>query len=409
MEPIATSIVGMSIRHSVRSRLRSLGRRCSWLRPGAQRLSGSSSSGIQPTAKGLISLPSELQQSIIELVVLDDSYDAPSLIDEQRRQASPKSIYPDPLCRTRIHVQPNPVANSAALLACCKGLASQTRAVIERLDAANKFVLELDVLLVGERELWTTWLRLPFAPSSRRIKHLVVSIRIAGGHQHQLHPMKPSYQLPSTVHTLGSQSQLAFSFQYLLAAVLCRSATLDLQDRERYLATQGKLQRDCRVLVDHLYLDISTCEGISVAEDNLYQAWLAARPGLHTPVSQPTAAAAKLRSLAMRPQWLADILETAFSSIILVDDPYSQEPDCQLFFNRIGDVNILTDDTDLHIDVGQRFAKMEPASEPDAGWWHKTLQRRYELDFPIGSADHYYASTSTESMLLAPASSQDHN
>jgi len=363
----------------------------------------------------LLDLPLEVLETIIEYVVLD-THATPRLADERRTLSSRQSVYSHFMCGLQVKAEPTLRApNSASLYACCKTLTSLTRSVVNRLDASNRCVFQLDVLLVGERELWTTWLCIPTA--TKRIKQLVISIRIAGGHSDLRSFNMPQDRIASAVRNSFGAEPLVWAFFYILNAVLSRIPTLDLQNKEQSLNASQRMLRDRNTQVDHLRLDINACEGVLLAEQRQYRDWLSVRPESSTSVSPfGPAITAELQSLAMRPRWLADILTAAFTSAFFVRE------DIAPVFERLGDASILVDGAVYsRLDLGRQFAAMRQtsAASPNAGWvtllgahaspqeaarfrewWRRTLRRRVELGFPVGGADRYPVSTSAESLLF---------
>ncbi|KZW01809.1 hypothetical protein EXIGLDRAFT_829740 [Exidia glandulosa HHB12029] len=124
----------------------------------------------------LTTIPPELRDDIIERVLLYER-PAPSDISSEhpnREHAPAEAILnakKGSASRVRLE-RSTPTCNAAGLVCASHQLASETRAVANRL----KLVYKLDLLLVHETWLWPTWTCLPLPAD--RIEHMHVTIRL---------------------------------------------------------------------------------------------------------------------------------------------------------------------------------------------------------------------------------------
>jgi len=377
-------------------------------------------------------LPSELLHVIIERVVLAVEV-APQSIDEARQQRHSTSAWTDSMSDLCVLTQKLPLqTTSIGLLLSWKLMSAITQTVLSELQRTKRLTFTLDVLMVGERQLWTTWLCIPTV--TKCIDTLDVRIRIADGHSHIVATLPGEdeniFRRSGLWRGNGGPPPFMWAFYYILCAAIRRGPTLDLRKPVTFWSSVLNLHLitipyDKHVVLRHVNILIDTLEGAKMPPPEItYDDWLEARPSSAGYVSEDTNSAEDLalRATCMRPEWLATFLNEGLSRTIGWAD-YSA-----LFFQRLGSLSIScanltcdTGETELNqtVDFGEHFARYReedqvgrhwgarfdwlPRGDRDArfkDWWRKTLKARLAAGLDVGGAKRWMDDQSVESLLL---------
>ena len=289
---------------------------------------------------GLLDLPAEILYPILELVVTANRA-PPATIEEAERCCHPTPRWTDQYnCGLRVRAEETvPWSNSFALLSSCKLLAELTESVISDLWRQDRIVFSVDVLIVGEHELWPTWLCVPVAAAS--IDCLKVTIRIADGHRAETFDRLfgtekvTCYRASGLFVGNGGPPLFLWAFHYLLQSFLQRGISLDVS-QSTFIWEDA--HNDRQLTVRLLHIDISTLEGAVLPPPEVANHdWLNARPRR----AQECKAGApelvwNLWQYCMRPTWLANFLSMGLHA--MADESYGT-----LLVGRVGKIEIHAD------------------------------------------------------------------
>ncbi|KAH7097490.1 hypothetical protein BKA62DRAFT_716182 [Auriculariales sp. MPI-PUGE-AT-0066] len=296
----------------------------------------------------LLDFPPELLEDILEWVILGET-PAPASIADAAMTRSPESVFStDSQCKVFTQ-HGNVVSNTASLL-------RTNRLVAGRVGQAG-LALKLDVLFVHERELWTTWVHVPYL--SQCFNRIQVNLRIANAHV-----VGPALKVANDV--VGRQ-----------------------------------------ITVETLDINISALEGVTLAPEDVRNEWLDSRRNVGGATEGMDDASLWLFGLAMRPEWLADILRQGYGLeyMLRMGEPYYGA----ILHERVGVLSVYVEDQLYqHYDVGQSFADLlKPlgsgrnkyytyyyfnqfpwGERPQrfAKWWHAAFITRVQHGLSVGSA-----------------------
>lgn len=347
----------------------------------------------------LSNIPTELFDVIVEAVILREEpppADIATAAANRREEAIHKSFY-----EAKVVTQRGPiVSNSAGLLRSNRALAGRTREVLQRLRASpSGLPLKLDILIVGERELWSTWTHVP--DLQRPITKLDVQIRIADGHTIG---RKNGWNTAST-----GPPALIYCFYFLLSAFLRRGPNFNEPHKPRWGDTAPSVSVvDHEVIVRALNVDVSALDDSKVVPDAMENEWSAARARQRRGEDLEIDATRRLCELCMRPERLARHLNGSFGFSYMLG---MYEPEYgTILYERLGGMTMSIRGTVWRtFDIGASFAGLVqrpndpneyyrpksdffmrgPAKEQSARfavWWYATRARRLRLGLPGGDA-----------------------
>ena len=353
----------------------------------------------------LSNLPSEIFDVIAEAVILHEDLPPPDIATAaaNRRDEAVLEAFFD----AKVITQRGPIAsNSAGLLRSSRALAMRTRGVLERLrqSSPSGLSLKLDVLIVGERELWTTWTHIPTL--QRPVVRLDVCVRIADG------------------HTIGKQNgwntastgpaPLIYCFYFLLRAFLNRGPMFDAVREAGWgtvstTALDGLSDHD--VIVHELNIDASALDESKIVPDDMYSDWNTARRRVLWHDVKPVTVDSATRQqfeMCLAPERLLQRLDGSYGFGYMLD---MYEPEYgAILYERLGKMMLSIGDTVWRtFDLGASFAGLVqrptgpdtyyrpksdffgqgPASERPAKfalWWYETRARRLQHRMPGGDA-----------------------
>ncbi|KAH7100422.1 hypothetical protein BKA62DRAFT_706244 [Auriculariales sp. MPI-PUGE-AT-0066] len=375
-------------------------------------------------------LPTELLHTILVNVILSES-PAPKSIEEARATRRDLPVWKDVEAITVLTERKVPLPNSIGVLSTCRTLSDATRSVISFLESTNRIVFKMDVLVIGERELWPTWTCVPAIVTC--VNRLEMSVRVAdcykeyilfGHYFFDAEPYVPQGSLCPSDSRNGTPP-LMQAFYYLANALIRRGTSLDLDNVPQthvpwpsdYPLAHRSLRRDRGIYVQTMEVGTSALESIELAPEDTLEDWLEARPSDSllaaddAPIDDRTQ---RLRDLAIRPEWLARFIAMD------VDSTLKDPAHGSLLYERLGTMRILVEGRlCTQIDVGERFAQLRERFGIGRGachlteffqeqsgaaryrdWWQKALQTRLALKLGVGSAELFMNSHSVESVLL---------
>ena len=303
----------------------------------------------------------------------------------------------------RLEARP-PQTNGCGLLASCKCLAVIAQDIIDTLHRTRQMVFKLDVLMVGERELWTTWLSVPSV--TQIVDRLEVQVRIVDGHRDLTRRLEGEIEdsfVQSSIWIAaqaGPSSAATWAAYYILCGFLQRGTSLDLVSQPdapfeavltRSRNTEPPVDRE--IVVREIKVEISTLLQTTPAPGNVdYSDWMDARPRRTELVSQtpvPDAEIIRLRSFCMQPAWLALYLESGMSSAL------SWSVYGTLLYERLGQVKFVVDEeVQIAVDVGVIFSALGRQAagsdewvETFRGWWKGTMKKRIQMGLGVGISE----------------------
>ena len=292
----------------------------------------------------LSSIPEELLDKIIEIVILTERIPPADVVAAEKDRTSGSSDN----CRSWLygpkHVRfkkTETAANATALLLTNKLLHRQTASALRRLYA-NGLTYKLDCIFLNEQEILPTWTHVPAV--SRRVGHIDVTFRIFGTNKG-----RSAFRGGD-----GSPPQIVWTFYYLLEHFL-----------EHGPASSSK---NC-MAVDSIKLDFYAGEPDQPTYDDTsegHRAWRDRTLGRHGAPPENTGTA-----LLMRPKCLAEYVASELQHI--VSTRYHTAEFATIIFERVGSFsvcsegeNILGHDENIWgLDVGQKLARA--SHHPDRG------------------------------------------
>jgi len=339
----------------------------------------------------LSNLPSELFDLIAEAVILHEDPPPPDIATAaaNRHDEAVFEAFHD----TKVVTQRGTIAsNSAGLLRSSRALAMRTREVLKRLYASSTsgLSLKLDVLIVGERELWTTWLHIPTL--QRPVKRLDVRVRIADGHTIG---KNNGWNTAST-----GPAALIHCFYFLLRAFLHRGPMFDTAREAGWgtvptTALDGLSDHD--VIVHELNIKASALDESKIVPDDMYSDWNTARRRVRRHDVEPAIVDSATRQqfdMCLSPERLLHRLDGSYGFSYMLG---MYEPEYgTILYERLGKMTLFIGDTVWRtFDLGASFAGLVksdffgqvPASERPskfALWWYATRARRLQHGMPGG-------------------------
>ncbi|KAH7097517.1 hypothetical protein BKA62DRAFT_716245 [Auriculariales sp. MPI-PUGE-AT-0066] len=317
---------------------------------------------------GLLNLPSELLEDLVEWVILRET-PAPMSVDEAAAERAEAPVFSTLYDCKVITERRAIISNSTALLGTNHFISDITKQAIRRLRGRPQGLpYKLDVLLVGESEIWTTWLH-----------------------------------VPSLEHRIDRVDVNTF---------LRRGPALDAM-------LNNRVKPDGELSVGRINLNITTLNPKIMAPDELRDDWRQVRREVRyrnwnldisdaDPGPPPDAATQLLYDLCMKPRWLAKILLKGYGiegMLAMIEPHYGA-----ILHERIGTMTVLIDgEFDVEYAIGEMFAQLVvpqrdvnafyagpsdhwsqyPREERPlrfAEWWNLAFQKRTRLGFPVGSA-----------------------
>jgi hypothetical protein len=170
------------------------------------------------TTMSLLSLPQEVRDQILDLVLIAQSPPPRGPCDKQERQ---------PTCDFRYHVSLEAYKpNATGLLLTNHQLSAETKQNIQR---KKDLAFRLDVMVVQERELWPTWTSIPCS-NLNLVDTVKVTFRIFGPPHHLNHEF--SLFRPGD----GGPPVIAWQFNDLLKRFVCVGPTGPIKKPEEAYA-----------------------------------------------------------------------------------------------------------------------------------------------------------------------------
>ncbi|KAH7097484.1 hypothetical protein BKA62DRAFT_716165 [Auriculariales sp. MPI-PUGE-AT-0066] len=347
-------------------------------------------------------MPPELVSLIIEAVVLREDL-PPTDIKAASANRQDKEVFESFFDSKVITQTGHIVSNSTALLQTSRGICSATDQVIQRLrERPGGLALKLDILVVGERELWTTWVHVPVL--QRRIDRIDARIRIADGH---------TFPRPNGLNSaVTGPPAIVYCMYFVLAAFLRRGPAFDAPNSTA-MSPNTDLKTfvsDRHVSVGSINIDVNALDPISIAPEDKADAWRAARWRVRNTQGRlvtPNESERELYNLCMRPEWFSQLMTRnfGFSGMLqMYEADYGA-----ILHERVGEITVSVEGKlDTKYDIGQMFASLVSPPNEDgnwrpksdffgwhphherparfAEWWSSTLQKRLELGFSVGDA-----------------------
>ncbi|KAH7097501.1 hypothetical protein BKA62DRAFT_759896 [Auriculariales sp. MPI-PUGE-AT-0066] len=366
-----------------------------------------SSGSNMPT---IFDLPLELLGSIVEFVALREDV-APADIAAAAATRSDAKVFKGSFGCKVITQRAPIVSNTGNLARTNHTFATVTNQVLERLrDRSQGLPLKLDILLVNERELWTTWIHVPTL-KGRHVDRIDAYIRIAGGHvwgqENALNTIRNGMMM--------GPAALVHAFYFLLASFMRRGPAFDAQKESIFLRLPCTVDREELAAQDRCFsarkitINISVLEGGIVAAEEVRSEWrLARRRTRFLSDTPPTDEMSELFNQCMRPEWLAEYLVGYNGLDGMIE---MRQPDFgAVIHERIGEISLLVEGNAFRqYDIGEQFAAllnptfmvgdhvhqrihyywMVPSEQrllTFAQWWRDTLQKRTELNLSVGTA-----------------------
>ena len=220
-----------------------------------ERLSGTSTDCPRyEMALGLLNLPREIRDQILDYVVSWPMMDPPCLLDhEALRNARSELMEPRLRAWTRgcwvRYLQPKCIVHGSPLLCVNSQLHKETLDALYRY--VNKHVYLIDVVILNEVEVIPTWLHVP--QLTNRVDRFHATVRISGTYRPEMYAdIEESHQYKG----FGTMQRAAPAMHWVLFSVL-----------ERFLLVgpvpRWHAQRDREVSIKTFIIDICTPPSIS--------------------------------------------------------------------------------------------------------------------------------------------------
>ncbi|KAK2762143.1 hypothetical protein FQN54_001150 [Arachnomyces sp. PD_36] len=245
---------------------------------------------MRPTVSPFLSLPQEVRDIIIELVLFSHRAPPESPTTPPQKRSGLKDLGVD-ILDSWSHGRPpveyeekDVVSNGQSLLLVNRQLSAETKYVLER----NPSSYHLDVMFVNEWDFYPTWLSVP--AFSRVVDDVVATFRMFGTHDPK--HLRPGYGLPAK-----------------------------------------------NIFINTLTLDFVTPPDTeSLASNDQKEAWFQHRLDHHPRYPQPNP---ELESLYMRPEWLLEFISGYLTGLLHMG--YHTAGHGGIFYERVGTIRLLVD------------------------------------------------------------------